>query len=110
MKSFIQVGLTITCTAVAAVVSGMVTMIGSLPVVPVTSAEIGEEFEGTTEGVFEFPKTLANTPTAGAKAYLKADGTEVTTTATANTLIGVFTEARTSSDATAYVRLNGVSV
>lgn len=110
MKNFIQVGLTLTCTAVAAVVSGMVTMIGAMPVVPMINAEIGEVFEGQTQGVFSFPKTLANTPAQGAKAYLLADGTAVTTTATSNTLIGVFTEARLNGDTHAPVRLNGVSV
>lgn len=110
MKTYVQKGNTITCISAALAVSGMVTMVGTLPVVPVTSAAIGDEFEADTVGVFEFPKTLANTTTIGAKAYLKADGTEVTTTATSNTLIGVFTNITTSSDTTAHVRLNGASV
>lgn len=110
MKNYLQVGLTLALVSASAVVSGMVTMVGSLPVVPVTDAGIGEEFEGQTQGVFSFPKTLANTTTLGAKIYLKADGTEVTTTATGNTLIGVATSVTTSSDTHVEVRLNGVSV
>ncbi len=109
MKTFIQKGEVITCVSAALAVSGMITMVGSLPVVPVTSAEIGDEFEGATTGVFEFPKTLANVVTVGAKIYLKADGTAVTTTATANYLIGVATKAQINGDTTAQVRLNGVA-
>lgn len=111
MKTYIQDGLTLhIAEAVADVVSGMLVIEGSMPVVPATTALTGEPYEGVTEGVFKLPKTLANTPAFGAKAYLKADGTEVTTTLSGNTLVGIFTEARTSSDTHAYVRLNGVSV
>ena len=110
MQNFVQKGNTITCISAALAVSGMVTMAGTLPVVPVTSAAIGAEFEGVTEGVFSFPKTLANTTTLGVKIYLKADGTEVTTTASGNTLIGVATTVTTSADTHVDVRLNGVSV
>ena len=109
-KNWIQKGDVITCVAPAGgVVSGTPYLIGALIVVAMTSAAANANFEGAVNGVFKFTKVQADTPTALAKAYLKSDGT-VTTTASGNTLIGVFTKAYGNTDTTAEVRLNGVSV
>ena len=49
---------------------------------------------------------LADTPAQGDKAYWDNTAKEVTTTSTANTLIGVFIVAALNGDATVNVRLN----
>lgn len=109
-KNYIQDGDVITCVAPAGgVVSGGAYVIGSIAVVATTSAAAGADFEGCTEGVFRLPKVAGDTPAQFAKAYLKSDGS-VTTTASGNTLIGVFTKAYANGTTVANVRLNGVSV
>lgn len=110
-KNYIQVGNTLVLVApTGGVISGQLYVIGSLPVVAEFSAAEGDLFEGTACGVYQFPKTAANTPAAGAKAYYDTTLHQVTTTATANTLIGVFTEAYANGTTVANVRLNGVAV
>jgi len=92
------------------VVSGQGILIGAFFVIPSVSATDGERFNGHLCGVWELPKTAANTPAEGALAYWNAAAGEVTTTASGNSLIGAFTEARGNGDTTAYVRLNGVAI
>lgn len=109
-KNYVKDGNVMTCVAPAGgVVSGTPYLIGAIIVVAMTSAAAGANFEGALYGVYKFTKVTADTPTAYAKAYLKSDGT-VTTTASGNTLIGVFTKAYGNGDTIAEVRLNGVSV
>lgn len=111
-KNYVRSGAVVPLVApVGGVVSGMIYLIGSLIVVAATTGAAGEMFEGHTVGEWDFNiKTLANTPAVGAKAYLTAAGTEITTTASGNTLIGVFTEAGVNGSTACRVRLNGVSV
>ena len=110
-KNYVQVGNTLTLTApVGGVVSGMVYLMGSLPVVAEFSAAQDEPFEGSTCGVYSLPKVPADTPAQGAKAYLLVDGTAVTTVVGSNKLIGVFTNSYANGTTVADVRLNGVSV
>ena len=104
MRNYIQEGRVITCTAGTAVLSGMIYLIGAIAVIATISVE------GETQGVFELPKVSANTPTLGAKAYLLADGSAITTVASGNTLVGVFTEAAANGDTLCKVRLSGVPV
>lgn len=92
------------------VVSGVAMLIGAIFTIPAITAAVGEPFNGHLCGEWELPKVSADTPAAGAKAYWDDTAKKVTTTATANTLIGVFTEARGNGDTDAYVRLNGVVV
>jgi predicted RecA/RadA family phage recombinase len=60
--------------------------------------------------VFSLPKKSTDTPTQFAKAYWDATNGEVTTTATDNTLIGVFMHAHETGTTEADIRLNGVSI
>lgn len=110
-KNHVQVGDTLSLIApTGGVVSGMIYIIGALPVVAEFSAVVDEPFEGSTTGVYILPKVLADAPEQGAKAYLKADGTVITVTATGNKLVGVFTHAQANGDTKCSVRLNGVCV
>lgn len=111
MKNFVQVGHTLPMIAMTGgVVSGKPYKIESLVGVATGTAAETEEFELATVGVFELPKVAADSGNAGAKAYLKASTTDITTVATGNTLVGVFTEAPVAAATTCVVRLNGVSV
>lgn len=110
-KNSIQRGLVLSLIAgVDGVTAGTPLMVGTLFVVPATSALQDEPYEAHTVGVWEFPKTAANAPAAGAAAYWNAVAGEITTTVGSNKLVGAFTEARVNGDATCYVRLNGVTV
>lgn len=111
-KNFIQEGNTVTCVAPAGgVVAGKLVLIGALAVVPAITAAEAELFEGHVTGVWKFDnKTSANTPALFAKAYLSADGLSITTTATSNSLIGVFTEVGVNGSTECTVRLNGVAI
>lgn len=111
MKNHVQEGNTLTLVApTGGVVSGMIYKISAIIAVANFTAAVGEDFEGDIIGVFELPKVSADTPSQGAKAYLLADGTAITTVSTANTLVGVFTEARLNGDLLADIRLNGIGV
>jgi predicted RecA/RadA family phage recombinase len=110
MKNFIQLGNTVSVTLAAAVASGDGVLVGSLFGVAATSGDIGDEIELQVTGVYKLPKTSANTPTKFAKAYWDNTAKSVTTTATDNTLIGVFMNALGSGTTSANVRLNGISV
>lgn len=110
-KKFVNDGNSISCTASGSdAVAGVPYIIGQLVVVPHVSAVDGADFEGTTKGVWNIAKTSANTPAQFANAYWDDTAKEVTTTATANTLIGVFAKAYGNGDTEADVILNGVSV
>ena len=110
MNNYVQKGDTVTHTvAGTAVISGQSLLIGSLFGVCETAAA-GEQVEVCVAGVFTLAKKSADTPTAFAKAYWDDTNKEVTTTASGNSLVGVFTEAVASGVTTAAVRLNGVSI
>lgn len=110
-KNFVQHGDTITCVAPAGgVIAGQIYLLGALVVVASITAAAGELFEGHTKGIWDFNnKTAANTPAFGAKAYLNAAGTEITTTASGNTFIGVFISSGGGASTACRVRLNGVA-
>jgi len=110
-KNFVKKGDTITCVAPAGgVIAGQLYLLGALVVVAAITAAAGEEFEGHTKGIWNFTnKTPANTPAFGAKAYLNAAGTEITTTASGNTFIGVFLSSGGGSSGICQVRLNGTA-
>ena len=92
------------------VTSGVPVIIGTMFLIPTTTAAAGEPFEGAVVGVWELAKTSADTPTQFAKAYWDNTNSRVTTTSSGNTEVGVFTEARANGTTTAPVRLNGFSI
>ena len=95
MKNFVQEGNVLGFTAPAGgVESGKPVKIGSVVVVPVTDAVVGDVFQGQRCGVFSI--ATSDTPTEGAKAYITAAGA-ATTTASGNTLVGAFVSAKDSA-------------
>lgn len=111
MKNFVQQGDVVTFVAPSGgVTSGLLVIIGSLAVIPSFSAAEGYDCEGVAVGVFTLPKLSTDTPAQFAPAYWDATNERVTTSATDNTLVGVFMHALESGTPEADVRLNGVSV
>lgn len=110
MKNYVQPGDMITFIAAAAIAAGAGVLIGSLFGVSAGSYASGAQGEAKTTGVFDLTAASAATGAVGAKAYWDDTAKNVTSTATNNSLIGVFVNAKASGDAVARVRLNGVSV
>lgn len=108
MQNYIESGENPTLTAPAGgVQSGHAYLIGAMFVVACISALEGELFTARREGIFELPKTAANSPAQGAKAYWNDTAKEITTTASGNTLVGFFSEAAGAGTTTARVLLTG---
>lgn len=99
MKNFIQPGHTLDLTAPAGgVSSGQAVKIGDLFGVATMAADEGAKVAVSVEGVFELPKATGAGFAEGAKAYWT--GTEISGTASGNTLAGHVVEAA-AADATA---------
>lgn len=110
MKNYVRHGNTVTLPAPAGgILSGEAALIGSLFGVSVKTAAAGELTPFCLTEVYTLPKA-AGAVTIGAKLYWDAANKVVTTTAGGNTLIGAATEAALAGDASATVRLNGISV
>lgn len=93
-----------TCTADVAC-GDVIALSGGIVGVAEVGGKNGEVIALTTVGVFEF-KTDAAAITAGAKVYLKSDGT-VTATAGSNTYLGIaWSEGVATSGATCQVKIN----
>jgi predicted RecA/RadA family phage recombinase len=90
MKNFIKRGhvLNYTNGTGAAILAGMVIIIGALVGIPVTDIGAGEVGAVNLKGVYEVPKA-AGAITIGAKLYWDATNKNITTTATNNTYAGI---------------------
>lgn len=104
MKNFKQPGDVLDVVATADIVSGQPLSFGNINGVAHTSALTGEDFALQTKGVFELPKA-GPAVAVGAKAYLLADGTAITGTASGNTRFGTVTEAALLADTVVNVKL-----
>jgi predicted RecA/RadA family phage recombinase len=109
MKNYVQPGNTITLTAPYAVASGDGLLVGSIFGVATGSAALGETVEAALVGIFDLKKVASQAWAAGDKVYWDNTNKEATQTATANTLIGIATEAVAggAGDVIGRVRLNG---
>lgn len=110
MRNFVQKGDILTVTAPRALTSGEGFLVGQLFLLATSAAANGAQVEGITDGTFEITALSTDTAAVGARAYWDNTNFRVTTTVGTNSLIGVFTVAKTSGQTTATVRLNGVSV
>ena len=107
MKSFLQVGDTLTIPAPAVVLSGGVVIAGEIKGIAGGHAAVGEPVDVSVTGVFELPKVAANAFTLGAAVHWNAETGLATSTASGNTKLGVATEAAPADTATVRVRLSG---
>lgn len=107
MKNFKQLGDTITITAGAAISSGDFVVQGNLSGVAVADAANGEQVVLKLTGVFELPKTAAQTYTAGDLLYW--DGSAAVTSVVTGAVIGAANADAASADTVCDVRLNGIA-
>lgn len=108
MKNKLSTGSRLTFVATASVSSGVPLVFGSMFIVPITDADVGDEFAAEWKGEFDFTKDDAAV-TQGALAYW--DGSDVTADVgvqgAENRLIGVFTATADAADVSASVLLTG---
>lgn len=109
MKNFIQPGDVISATAPYALSAGDGALVGSLFGVASEDAANGAAVELQVTGVFELKKLSAEAWTVGAKIYWDNTNKQCTTVATANTLIGVATEAAANPSSVGRVLLGIVA-
>jgi len=105
--NYIQPGQVLTLTAPAGgVTSGTGYLIGSMFVVALHDAAVGEAFEGQLTGVWSLPKTSAQAWTEGVAVYW--DGSKATTAdgSGSNTLIGHAATAAANPSSHGLVRLS----
>lgn len=110
-NNFVQPGDVLELVAPAGgVESGNGYVIGSLFVIALTDADATKLFRGKTNGVWELPKAATVTPAAGGIAYWDDTDKDVTSVSGVGLYpIGTFTAAAGASDATVFVRLDGVA-
>ena len=113
-KNYRKTGVVVTLTAPSGgVVSGMLYVIGGLPVVALNSAAQGAQFEGKTTGEFDLPKVGSQGWQEGQRVNWNPSPGVCSTAATAGFFpIGVATQVVGSGagETTGRVRLNGVGV
>jgi len=107
MKNFVQHGGVIPVIAPYTVTSGQGVLVGALFGVAAYDAAQGAVVEIKREGVFDVSALTADTGAQGTKMYWDATNRRLTTTATNNTLVGATTIAKTGTDTTARVLLDG---
>lgn len=103
--NYVQEGKTLNYTAGADITSGQFVLIGTIGGVAKTDIANGKTGAVHICGVFSIPKATGAV-TQGAKLYWDESESEVTTTATDNTLIGVAAAAAASGDSNVHVLLN----
>jgi predicted RecA/RadA family phage recombinase len=109
MRNFIQPGETITVLAPTAVASGDAVLIGALFGIANGDAQINNNVDLSTEGVFTLPKANLSI-TLGAKLYWDDAAKKVTTVTAGNLYIGVAIEPAATVALTVPVRLSGVVI
>jgi len=107
MKNYAQSGDTVTVTAPRALASGEGCLVGSLFGVAASAAANGADVELKREGIFNITTLSTDTGSVGTKMYWDNTNFRLTTTLTANTLVGVLAAAKTSGQTTSTVLLDG---
>lgn len=107
-NSFKQPGKTLTLVAPYNRSSGEGFKVGKIFAIAEVDVSSGDEVEGVTEGVHEITKATGAV-SQGDPAYWDDSAKKVTGDSAAGMLIGAFTAAALSGDATAMVKLNGTA-
>jgi len=107
MKNFVHVGGSLDVAAPRAVLAGDAVQVGAIFGVALYSAQAGTLLVLVCEGVFDLPALASDVIAFGAKAYWDNTNFRLTTTASGNTLVGVFTAAKAAGGAVARVRIDG---
>ena len=106
MRNYTGIGNTLTLTAPAILASGAGALVGATFGVSKLALAAGQRGPFEVVGCYDLPKD-ANAAAEGGRAYWDNAAKVVTATAAGNTLIGVFTAARSAAATTANIRLNG---
>ncbi len=106
MKNYVQAGVVVTLIAPSALNSGDGVLVGSIFGVATNAAANGAPVEVRREGVVDLAALNTDVAAQGAKAYWDATNKRVTITATNNTLIGAFLNAKANGDVTGRVVLD----
>ncbi len=106
MRNYTAAGNTLMLTVAAATASGAGVLVGATFGVSKLALAAGQRGPFEVTGCYDLPKD-GNAVGEGVRAYWDNAAKVVTATAAGNTLIGVFTAARSAGAATANVRLNG---
>jgi predicted RecA/RadA family phage recombinase len=110
MINYVQPGEVLELTAPSGgVVSGTPVLIGALVVVPAVTKAQTLKFSAAVVGVFEVPKATGDAWLEGEKVYWDVGDTNFNQSSAGNTLAGVAARAAGSSDATGFVRFDGVA-
>lgn len=105
-KNYVQDGKTLNYTASGAdVASGDFVLIGALGAIAKTDIANGKTGAVHVCGVFSVPKA-SGAVTQGAKLYWSTTNSNLTTTASGNTFVGLAAEAAASGDASVKILLN----
>jgi predicted RecA/RadA family phage recombinase len=108
MKNYIQDGEQITVAAPANVTAGDGVLVGSLFGIALTTALSGAQVVLQVSGIVDAVKATGAGWTVGQLLYWS--GTNVTTTASTNKIIGCAAQVQASGDTVGRVRLNGAAV
>lgn len=107
-RTFVQPGDTLTLTSPYDVASGAGVLVGAVFGVALIAALTGAPVEAKRTGVFDLPKATGQAWVAfTTKLYWDNTNKVVTSTASANVLIGVAAATQASGDATGRVLLTG---
>lgn len=104
MKNFVEKGETFRFVADKDYKSGDVVIVGDLVGIAVTDAKTGDESVAHACGVYRLPKS-AGAIGQGAKVYWVTADSNISTTASGNTLIGRAWAAQQAADPTVDVKL-----
>ena len=107
MKNQVQKGENITVIATTVAASGDVVKIGNIIGIAATDADVGDQIDVVTVGVFDLPKVGANALAVGDAVYLRDSDGLVTSTASGNTKIGVAVTDAANPSGNVHVRLSG---
>lgn len=105
-KNYVQHGEVLQHTASGTdIVSGQLVVIGAIAGVALADIADGDTGSVQTQGVFTLAKATGAI-TQGAKVYYSSANSNITTTASGNTLVGVAASAQESADTTVNILLN----
>jgi predicted RecA/RadA family phage recombinase len=110
MKNAIQAGITLSLLAAAAMLSGEAVLVGKIFGVAVANVAAGQQGEFRTEGVFELPALATDVAAQGAILYWDSVNKRLTTTAGANTRVGVAVVAKANGPALATIKIDAVII
>ncbi len=106
MKIFVQEGHALDYVAPAGgVVAGVALLIGTVLVIPATTAAEGQVFAGWVEGVYILPCATGTAWAMNVALYWDDANDRVTTTAGTNVKIGMTAAPKVAGDATGNVKL-----